>query len=209
MKKMSLIFIVCLVCLCPIFARSWSFSLTAGYDHHSSNNGDNSANALGFTLGARAPINEYLDFYADGGAHFGGSFKQSDIKRDDSKIGFNTHVGLIYNIPARSDAFDMGLGLGLAFARSVGNNGKGDEKIKYGFSNLGLAIHGVARFKLSDKFSLVGEASPDVYFITWDTKKKNNNTETIKMDKLGFGLSVKVGISYTLNSSEQNTTEAI
>ncbi len=198
MKKIAVIFILLAMSGMSVFASSWAFSFLAGYDHQSCSERDNAANALGFTAGARGPLTPYLDFFGSATAHFGGKFKYSNVEYDDSKTGYKVHVGAIYNIPLRSDKLSAGVGVSVAFARSMASNGSGDSKIHYGFSNLGIGIHGVGTFALSENFQVIADANPDVYFINWNTEKKDNTTTSTRLSKLGFGFSLKLGVVYHL-----------
>lgn len=198
MKKFALVLLLSVIVLSSVCAGALSFSLTAGYEHQSCKDRDNASNGLGFTAGVRGPLNEYLDFFGTGSLRIKGDFKYANTKYKNSVYGYKLHAGVIYNIPLRSDTLKTGLGLSLVFARSLGSEGSGDSKIQYGFSNLGIGIHATGSYSFTPHFLLVGEVNPDVYFINWNTEKKNSTTTSNRLGKIGFGFSLKLGFAYAL-----------
>lgn len=203
MKKILFsILLISVLCTVSVFAvNGWDLSFTAGYDHHSCN--DNSSNAFGMTFGARTQFHKDIDFYGDFSVHAWGDYKfvtASDKIENLSgdNMGFKTHAGLLFNIPVKNTRFDLGMGAGAGFSRSIASKDYGNSKMKYGFTNLGLAIFGIADFKMNGNISIQGEVIPDIYVFYWDTLKTEKQTVISQQSKLGFGLSAKIGVSYSL-----------
>ena len=201
MKKIIIsILLVTVLCTASVFAQNWTVSLTAGYDHQSCN--DNSCDAFGITFGARSKFNEKLDMYADFSTHFAGTYKfvidkDTKLSLPEKKMGFKSHLGFIYNVSTNSENFNLGLGLGASLARSTAAKELGTDQEKYGFTNLGIALIGIGQYKINDKFALQGEIIPDMYFMNWNTKKEDHRTTIDQSNKLGFGLSAKLGVAYS------------
>lgn len=201
MKKIILsILLVTVLCTASVFAENWTFSLTAGYDHQSCN--DNSCDAFGITLGARSKFNEKLDMYADFSVHAAGTYKfvideDTKLSLPKNKLGFKSHLGLLCNVPVKPEDFELGLGLGASISRSVAASKLGDDKEKYGFTNIGVSFIGIGKYEINDKFDFVGEFIPDIYFLNWNTNRYKETTVITQANKLGFGLSAKLGVSYS------------
>ena len=198
MKKLALILFVSILTVSAVIATPVAFSFSAGYDHQSCTDRDNAANSLGFTLGVRGPLNEYLDYFGSGTLRIGGKFKCSNKEYTDKLAGYKFHAGVIYNVPLRSETLKAGLGVSATFARSLGSEGSGDSKIQYGFSNIGLGLHAVGTYSFNTKYQFMAEANPDVYFINWNTTRQDNKTESTRLSKIGLGFSLKIGFVYAM-----------
>ncbi len=201
-KTIAVILLITAVCTASVFADgNWDLSLTAGYDHQSCN--DNSCNAVGMTFAAKTKFHKDIDLYADLSVHAWGDYKfvtssETVESLSDNNMGFKTHLGFLFDFPTKNEDFEFGLGPGAAFARSIASKGKGNAQEKYGFTNLGFSIIGIGKYSLNDTIAIVGELIPDIYIFHWDTLNINNETRTTDQTKLGFGLSAKIGISYSL-----------
>ncbi len=209
MKKILVtLILISALCMASVFAeetdlkdKNWNLSLTFGYDHQSCN--DNSANAFGMTFGARTQFHNDIDLYADFSVHAWGKYKfvtsqNTKESLSDDNLGFKTHIGLLLDVPVNSANFDLGVGAGAGLSRSIASKGYGQEKTKYGFTNVGFSLIGIGRYKINDQFAVQGEFIPDIYLFNWDTDKSDSKTTTYQSSKLGLGMSIKVGISYYL-----------
>lgn len=181
--------------------KDWNLSLTFGYDHQSCN--DNSANAFGMTFGARTKFHKDIDLYADFSVHAWGNYKfvtnpNTKESLSSDNLGFKTHVGLLLDVPMNAENFDLGVGAGAGLSRSKSSKGYGSDKETFGFTNVGISLIGIGRYRINDKFAVQGEFIPDIYVFNWDTRKNDNKTETDQSSKLGLGMSLKLGISYYL-----------
>lgn len=181
--------------------NNWDFSLTLGYDNHSCN--DNSVNAFGMTFAGRTKFRKDIDFYADFSLHAWGQYKlvTSDSAKESlprNKVGFKIHSGFLFDIPVSKENVNLGIGGGFAFARSVASRNYGSATKKFGFTDIGISLMGIGRYKLNDKISIQGEFIPDIYLYNWTTSSSDNYTETHRAAKLGLGLSIKAGVCYSL-----------